>query len=72
MESVLKADDPNVITDEDLSKLVRKKFKNTDKLLYAIHGCRIESDTRFKIEEISKHKEELDLHINSCYLKLVK
>lgn len=72
VEAVLTADDPNVITDEDLARLVHKNCKNTDKLLDAIHGCRIESDTRFKMEEISKHKEELDLHITSCYLELVK
>lgn len=32
----------------------------------------IESDTRFKMTEIQKHKEELDEHIYACFIELVK
>ena len=72
MEAVLNADDPNTLTDEDLLKLVHKNCKKKDKLFAAIHNCRIESDTRFKMIEIRKHKEELDQHIRACLLELVK
>ena len=70
--AVLAADDPNLITDEELLKLVHKNCKKKDKLLDAVRGCRIESDTRFKMTEIQKHKEELDEHIYACFIELVK
>ena len=72
MEAVLAADDPNKLTDEDLLKLVHRSCKKKDQLLAAVRGCRIESDSRFKMVEIQKHKEELDRHIHACFLELVK
>lgn len=72
MEVVLAADDPNSISDEDLLKLIHKSCKKKDKLLDAVRGCRIESDQRFKMTEIQKHKEELDQHITNCYVEMFK
>ena len=72
MEVVLAADDPNSISDEDLLKLIHKSCKKKDKLLDAVRGCRIESDQRFKMIEIQKHKEELDQHITNCYVEMFK
>lgn len=72
VDAVLAADNPNTITDEELQKLVHKSCKKKDKLLDAVRGCRIESDTRFKMTEIRKHKEELDQHIYACFIELVK
>ena len=72
MEVVLAADDPNRISDEDLLKLIHKSCKKKDKLLDAVRGCRIESDQRFKMTEIQKHKEELDQHITNCYVEMFK
>jgi transposase len=72
MDAVLAADDPEKLTDEDLMKLVHKSCRKKDQLLAAIHGCRINSDSRFKMVEIQKHKEELDQHISACVLELVK
>jgi hypothetical protein len=71
MEAVLEAEDPNTLSDEDLLKLVHKSCKKKDRLLDAVRGCRIESDSRFKMIEIRKHKEELDQHIHACFLELV-
>ena len=72
MEVVLAADDPNSISDEDLLKLIHKSCKKKDKLLDAVRGCRIESDQRFKMSEIQKHKEELDQHISNCFVEMFK
>lgn len=72
MEVVLATDDPNSISDEDLLKLIHKSCKKKDKLLDAVRGCRIESDQRFKMIEIQKHKEELDQHITNCYVEMFK
>ena len=72
MEVVLAADDPNRISDEDLLKLIHKSCKKKDKLLDAVRGCRIESDQRFKMIEIQKHKEELDQYITNCYVEMFK
>ena len=72
MKVVLAADDPNRISDEDLLKLIHKSCKKKDKLLDAVRGCRIESDQRFKMIEIQKHKEELDQHITNCYVEMFK
>lgn len=72
MEVVLAADDPNCISDEDLLKLIHKSCKKKDKLLDAIRGCRIESDQRFKMTEIQKHKEKLDQHISNCFVEMLK
>lgn len=72
MEAVLSTDDPNTISDDELLKLVHKSCKKKDQLLNAVHGCRIESDQRFKMSEIQKHKEELDQHISACFLEMFK
>ena len=72
MEAVLAADDPNDISDEDLLKLVHKSCKKKDKLLDAVRGWRIESDQRFKMREIQKHKEELDQHLTACIAEMIK
>ena len=72
MEVVLATDDPNSISDEDLLKLIHKSCKKKDKLLDAVRGCRIESDQRFKMSEIQKHKEELDQHISNCFVEMFK
>ena len=72
MEAVLNADDPNKLSDEDILKLVHKSCKKKDQLLDAVRGCRIESDQRFKMIEIQKHKEELDQHITNCFVEMFK
>ena len=72
MEAVLAADDPNDISDEDLLKLVHGRCKKKDQLLDAVRGCRIESDQRFKMCEIQKHKEELDQHLAACLAEMIK
>ena len=72
MEAVLAADDPNDISDEDLLKLVHGRCKKKDQLLDAVRGCRIESDQRFKMREIQKHKEELDQHLTACFAEMIK
>ncbi len=38
--AVLAPDDPNLITDEELLKLVHKNCKKKNKLLDAVRGCR--------------------------------
>ncbi len=72
IEAVLNADDPNKLSDEDILKLVHKSCKKKDQLLDAVRGCRIESDQRFKMIEIQKHKEELDQHITNCFVEMFK
>ncbi len=72
MEAVLNSDNPNDLSDEDILKLVHKSCKKKDLLLDAIHGCRIESDQRFKMIEVQKHKEELDKHITACFTEMFK
>lgn len=72
MEAVLNAEDPNKLTEQDILKLVHKSCKKKDQLLDAIHGCRIESDQRFKMMEVQKHKEELDKHITACFAEMFK
>lgn len=72
VDAVLASENPSEITDEELQKLVHKSCKKKDKLLDAVRGCRIESDTRFKMTEIRKHQKELDQHIYACFIELVK
>jgi transposase len=72
MEAVLQADDPNELNEDEILKLVHKSCKKSDRLINAIHGCRIEPDQRFKMSEIQTHKKELDLHISHCLAEMFK
>lgn len=72
MKAILDSENPNELSDKDILKLVHKSCKKKDKLLEAIHGCRIESDQRFKMSEIQNHKEELDQHISNCLVEMFK
>lgn len=57
MKEVMKS---NVIDDDKILKLVHKNCKNKDKILDSLHGYRIESDQRFKMEKSLDHMEYLD------------
>lgn len=72
MEAVLEADDPNALSDEELRRLVHKACKKKDQLFDAIQGCKIESDQRFKMNEILQHKKELEQHLDKCLLEMFK
>ena len=61
-----------VIDDDKILKLVHKNSKNKDKLLDALHGYRIESDQRFKMERSFGHMEYLDEMIKACEAEMVK
>ena len=50
----------NVIDDDKILKLVHKNCKNKDKILDSLHGYRIESAQRFKMEKSLDHMEYLD------------
>lgn len=69
MEEVMKA---NVIDDDKILKLIHKNCKNKDKILDSLHGYRIESDQRFKLEKSLDHMECLDQLIDSCEAELIK
>ena len=69
MKEVMKS---NVIDDDKILKLVHKNCKNKDKILDSLHGYRIESDQRFKMEKSLDHMEYLDQLIDSCEVELIK
>src|SRR5699024_9063725 len=69
MKEVMKS---NVIDDNKNIKLVHKNCKNKDKILDSLHGYRIESDQRFKMEKSLDHMEYLDQLIDSCEVELIK
>ena len=69
MKEVMKS---NVIDDDKILKLVHKSCKNKDKILDSLHGYRIESDQRFKMEKSLDHMEYLDQFIDSCEVELIK
>ena len=72
MKAVMETDDVDRISDDDILKLLHSNCKKKDKVLDAIRGSHIESDTRFKIKEICKHKEELAAHIEACLSEMFK
>lgn len=72
MKAIVEAEDIDKLSDEDILKLLHSNCKKKDKVLDAIRGAHLESDTRFKISEISKHKEELAAHIQACLSEMFK
>lgn len=71
MEKLMETDNPENIADEDILKLIHGRCKKKDQVLDAIRGSHIEADQKFKIKEISKHKEELAKHIQACLLEMI-
>jgi transposase len=69
MAAVLESDTNEYDRDEIL-KLVHKGCKKKDKIMDAINGSVIESDARFKMKTIQKHKEELDELIDDCLVEM--
>ncbi|MBQ6333928.1 MAG: IS110 family transposase [Erysipelotrichaceae bacterium] len=72
MDAIMEAEDESCLSDEDILKLVHSNCKKKDKVLDAIRGAHIESDTKFKIKVISMHKKELANHIEACLTEMFK
>lgn len=60
------------IDDDKIRKLIHKNCKKSDLILDSLHGCKIESDQRFKMETAQLHMEELNKHIEACETEMVK
>ena len=69
MKEVLSSD---TIDDDKIRKLIHKNCKKADLILDSLHGYKIESDQRFKMETAQSHMEELNKHIEACETEMVK
>lgn len=69
MNEVLSSD---ILDDKKIKKLIHKSCKNKDDIIKSIHDIKLESDQKFKMNEVSKHLDELDQHIEECEVEIVK
>lgn len=60
------------IDDEKILKMIHHGCKNKDKILDSLRHATIESDQRFKMLESMDHLNELQEHINSTEIELMK
>lgn len=61
-----------IIDDDKIKKLIHKSCKNQDDILNSIKDIKLESDQRFKMNEVSKHLDELNTHIEECEVEILK
>lgn len=61
-----------IIDDKKIKKLIHGSCKNKDDILKSIQDIKLEPDQRFKMNEVSKHMNELDQHIESCETEILK
>jgi len=60
-----------VIEDQEIQKLIRERAKrNTDLILESVRDCHIESDQRFKMNEVRNHLDYLDQAIQRTEIEL--
>lgn len=69
MNEVLNSD---VIDDDRIIRLIHHGCKNKDDILSSIKDIRLEPDQKFKMNEVSKHINELDQHIEACEVEILK
>ena len=69
MNAVLESN-TNEYDRDKILKLVHHSCKKKDKIMDAINGSVIESDARFKMKAIQKHKKELDELIDDCLVEM--
>lgn len=60
------------IDDDKILSLIHKNCKNKDKILDSLKGFHIETDQRFKMENVLDHITYLDRQIKACEAELIK
>lgn len=69
MNEVLTSD---TIDDDKIRSFIHGRCKNKDDILDCIKDIKLESDQRFKMNEVSRHLEELNRHIEACEAEIFK
>ncbi len=60
------------INEDKITKIIHHRCKNKDKILESLKNSKIDSDQKFKMTEIQSHLNQLDEHIKTVEVEIVK
>ena len=61
-----------VINEDKITKIIHHRCKNKDKILESLKNSKIDSNQKFKMTEIQSHLNQLDEHIKTVEVEIVK